>query len=295
MCTRHGGPGIAGTAKDGSGSLECGPVFGDGEAGRPRRIKLWEATDQIHCSVLGTCTSIDDLRRIARKVGIAIKPDASDHQIHGHFVLESTRDTVFTRAYHRFLDNRHEGAIRRVARTKGPVALWALWLNMREHGQIAGAYWAFMTHGHVPADMRSAIFGDVHMLSHLAGAGYRRRTIEAVALKDQLQEAEDRARRVEAGLHEALRKRDGEIDRLREENARLRATLPAQSGRIARSKTPGVEKAAKRLAKLERALVTACCRARYAEARCNVPVALSEPLPRHRVRCVKTAEIPAYA
>ena len=235
----------------------------------PRRIKLWECTDQIHCSVIGTCASIDDLRRIAKRVGIGINREATDHQIHGHFVMECTNDTPFVRAFHKVMDRRHEGALRRVARTKEPEALWALWLDMREQGQIAGAYWAFMTLGHVPVEMRNAIFGDVHMLSHLAGASYRRRTIEAVALRDQLQEAEDRARRVEAGLHDALRQRDGEIARLREENARLRAAQPV-ADRTAPEGPRDVRKAARQLAKLERALVVARCRARDAEARCRL-------------------------
>ena len=269
MCSRRVGPAIGGSATDGSLWPENGPVFGSEPTGRPRRIKLWDCTDQIHCSVVGTCASLDDLRRIARKVGVAIKPDATDYQIHGHFVFECTSDTPFARAFQRFMDNRHEGAIRRVSRTKGPVALWALWVDMREQGHIAGAYWAFMTHGHVPDDMRGAIFGDVHMLSHLAGASYRRRTVEAVALRDQLQEAEDRARRVEVRLHEALKQRDSEIARLREENARLRATAPAEAGGTEPSRTRGVDKTARQLAKLERALVAARCRARDAEARCK--------------------------
>ena len=258
----------------------------------PRRIKLWECTDQIHCSVVGTCASIDDLRRIARRVGIAIKREATDHQIHGHFVMECTSDTAFARAFHKVMDRRYEGAVRRVARTKDPQALWDLWLDMREQGQIAGAYWAFMTLGHVPVEMRNAIFGDVHMLSHLAGASYRRRTIEAVALRDQLQEAEDRARRVEAGLHDALKQRDGEIARLREENARLRATLPTETRRVAPARPRDAGKAERQLAKLERALVVARCRARDAEARCRFLEEIRSPSP---AAGPETSESPAGA
>ena len=245
------------------------------QMGPQRRIRLWENAEQIHCSVLGTCASVEDLKRVARKVGIDVDPAASHYRIHGYFVAECTRDNAFSRAFHRLMDQRHAGAIRKVARTKDLDGLWALWLELREQGQIAGAYWAFMTHGHVPPAMRTAIYGDVHMLSHLAGASYRRRTIEAVSLRDRLQEAEDRARRVEAGLHEALQQRAAEIDRLRKENADLRAAGDRQRPTVPDRHTG---KAARQLEKLERALIAARVRARDAEARCKALEERSPPI-----------------
>ncbi len=234
----------------------------------PRRIRLWENAEQIHCSVLGTCASVDDLKRVARKVDVAIDPHASHYRIHGYFVAECTRDTPFARAFHRLMDQRYAGAIRRVARTKDLDGLWALWLELREQGQIAAAYWAFMTHGHVPPAMRTAIYGDVHMLSHLAGASYRRRTIEAVSLRDRLQEAEERARRVEAGLRETLEQRQAEIERLRDANRDLRAAL-ADAGPRSAAPVGDAGRAARQIDKLERALIAARVRARQAEARCK--------------------------
>ena len=268
MAANRPGLGVSLAAIDAVRFSDKATAVAESLMGPPRRIRLWENVEQIHCSVLGTCASVDDLKRVARKLDIAVDPEATHYRIHGHFVAECSRDTPFARAFHRLMDQRYAGAIRRIARTKDLDGLWNLWLELREQGQIAAAYWAFMTHGHVPSAMRTAIYGDVHMLSHLAGASYRRRTIEAVSLRDRLQEAEDRARRVESGLHETIRRRADEVERLRRENAELRAAL-AETHKKPEQASRSSGKAARQVPKLERALLAARVRARQAEARCR--------------------------
>jgi hypothetical protein len=238
----------------------------DEAASARRRIALWEQGDSVHCSIVGTCASVADLRRVARKTGIEVAPDTPDYDVHGHFVRLSTTDCAFSRAFQKLLDSRFEGALRRVGRTREADALDALWNEMCERGQVAAAYWAFMTHAHVPGALRARIFGEVHMWSHLAGASFRRKNEEAAALRDQLAEAEDRARRVENGLREALAARDRELAGLREQVARLRADRPQAAAAEA---GPAGEAGAlrRRLDKTARALQSARARARMAEAR----------------------------
>jgi len=228
-----------------------------------RRVRLWEVTDQIHCSVIGTCASVEDLRKLAKKLRIRIAEGAVDYDIHGYFVRESTTDKPFTRAFHKLMDERHRGAVRRVGRTRDADALETLWAEMRDRGQIASGYWAFMTHSHVPSDVRNLIFGEVHMLSHLAGNSYRKKNAETAQLRDQLQEAAERSLRVESGLRASLEDRDAEIERLRAEVTQLKAAsvATAEPQRMQKRKVSG------RLDKIERALVSARVRARDAEAR----------------------------
>src|SRR5262245_26558816 len=49
----------------------------------PGRVKLWELEAGIHCSVIGTCLALDDLRRLVRKADASLAPDADDHAVHG--------------------------------------------------------------------------------------------------------------------------------------------------------------------------------------------------------------------
>ena len=232
-----------------------------------RRIALWDQGDSVHCSIVGTCASVDDLRRVARKTGIEVAPDTPDYDVHGHFVRLSTTDCAFSRAFQKLLDSRFEGALRRVGRARDATALDALWSEMCERGQVAPAYWAFMTHAHVPASLRARIFGEVHMWSHLAGASFRRKNEEATALRDQLQETDERARRVEAGLRAALLARDKEIADLREAVARLRADRLQDAAETSETATVDGEALRRRLDKTGRALQSARVRARMAEAR----------------------------
>lgn len=234
-----------------------------------RRVALWEQSDNVHCSILGTCASVDDLRRTARKVGIEVAADTPDYDIHGHFVRLSATDCAFSRAFQRLLDQRFEGALRRVGRSRGEHALAALWREMCDRGQVAAAYWSFMTQAHVPPSLRASIFGEVHMLSHLARASVRRKTEEASALREQLAESEDRARRIEAGLKLALCERDREISDLRATVTTLKAERDRRPGPDAETAAPAAEILAlrKRLEKAERAIESARNRAQAAEAR----------------------------
>lgn len=244
------------------------PVDDKASSTPKRRIRLWEITDQIHCSIIGTCASAADLQKLARRLKIRIADGAIDYDIHGYFVKESTFDTPFTRAFHKLMDDRYEGAVRRVARAKDSSTLGALWADMRDRGQIAPAYWAFMTHTHIPSEMRNLIFGEVHMLSHLAGSSYRRKSAETVILKDQLQDVTERSHRVESGLREAVESRDLEIDRLRTEVTQLKANLAKSPASNSSDGDPvRRRKVSNRMDKIERALVSARVRARHAETR----------------------------
>ncbi|SDU49260.1 DUF2325 domain-containing protein [Stappia sp. ES.058] len=261
-----------------------------------RRISLWEQGDSVHCSIVGTCADIDDLRRVARRVGIEVSPETPDYDVHGHFVRLSTTDNAFSRAFQKLLDTRFEGALRRVSRTRGDEKLNALWHDMSENGQVAPAYWAFMSHGHVPGELRVRIFGEVHMWSHLAGASVRRKTGEAAALRDQIRETEERARRTEAGLHDALAERDSEIARLHARIAALHARpAPGETGTGIRHAPRHTDARAatlqRRFDKAQRALQGARVRARQAEARLRALDTPARPdtltaSPRHQARAM---------
>jgi hypothetical protein len=288
MCAGDGGLGAAVAAAIQAEAAAGAPETAPAEP--RRRILLWEQADSVHCSIVGTCASVGDLRRIARRVGIDVAADTPDYDLHGRFVRLATTDNAFSRAFQKLLDTRYEGALRRIARTRGAADLAALWDDMCDRGQVAPAYWAFMSHGHVPNDLRVRVFGEVHMWSHLAGASFRRKTVEAAALRDQIRETQERARRTEAGLHAALAERDREIALLR---ARL-TDLQASAARGGDAKPQGRSHAdalQRRFDKAQRALQGARVRARQAEARLRD---IEKAEPDHRAaRGVSPAAAPA--
>jgi hypothetical protein len=57
-----------------------------------RRHRIWELTDGWQCSIIGTCLTLADLTRLAKKLGVVIPSDFSnEYQLHGFFAHESQR------------------------------------------------------------------------------------------------------------------------------------------------------------------------------------------------------------
>ncbi|MEM8794945.1 MAG: DUF2325 domain-containing protein [Pseudomonadota bacterium] len=230
-----------------------------------KRLKLWEIQEPIHCSVVGTCASVDDIKNLAKKVGIRLLPDAPDYAVHGYLVEKTTHDTPFARAFQKLLDQRFQGAIRKVQKTNGKDELQELWSTMVDNGFIAAGYWALMTSGNVPSDTKELIYGDVHMYSHLAGSCFRRKSQEASLLQNRLNELEDRIKRNDRSFSDTLGARDQKIAEMQERIDQLEKQSAKSEQPDHRSGRD--ERVGRKLLKLERALVAARQRARHAEAR----------------------------
>lgn len=201
----------------------AGPDDGTG------RIKIWELEAGTHCSVIGTCLDLNDLRRLARKAGVRMAPDADDHDIHGYFVTQAARRTAFSKLINKALDRKYAPQLLRF-RSSAPDELWALWRQATTNGDVAGAYWAVMTHRAVPRPMRIRAYNEIHMLSHLMGKSSRNdikriRQLEAAqaALAQRLERTRTRA-------DAALQERDGRIRTLETE---LAAATAAPQGSFA--------------------------------------------------------------
>jgi hypothetical protein len=57
-------------------------VAPDGPPPRRRRAKLWELQDSFHCSIIGTCLTTGELRRVMGKATQTNVSRASDHDLH---------------------------------------------------------------------------------------------------------------------------------------------------------------------------------------------------------------------
>jgi hypothetical protein len=139
-----------------------------------RRTKLADLDPTIHCSIVGTCLGTSELRKlIARHVPGLARNDALDIEIHHVAVSLSTEGGSVAKELNKALDARHALAIKKFGAAKDERALTLLWQEAMAQGDVPGAYWALMTHPASTFDVRTLAFGDVHMLSHLAGASNR--------------------------------------------------------------------------------------------------------------------------
>jgi hypothetical protein len=228
-----------------------------------KRRMLWEIGGSMQCSVLGTCLSEDDLLSALRKCGLSLPPRATSYDIHAHCVKMATSANALSKALHKLLDKRYEGGVRLVSRAETAEQMLALWEKLRDSGQIGAAYWAVVSHTHVPAELARQAFGEVHMLSHLHGRGAREMATQIADMERRAAEVDARLRRTESARNEALAERDLARAELEARAASLNATeagdLPDQVAApvAARKDTSG---------KRDRVLAAARARAREAEA-----------------------------
>src|SRR6266851_2244044 len=175
-----------------------------------RRTKIWELSNHLHCSIVGTCLSTGELRQVLSKAAMTVA-GASDHDLHGQGVLLANLRDGRGKLLHKALDKRHRLAIGRFEKAKTIDEVRALWRDAVKQGDIPGGYWAALTHPATNDALIREIFGEVHMLSHLVGAANRadiRRLSELEAENVALQV---KLRRQQEQLREGITSRDATI------------------------------------------------------------------------------------
>jgi hypothetical protein len=192
-----------------------------------RRTRIWELSNHLHCSIVGTCLSTGELRQVLSKAGMAVD-GASDHDLHGQGVLLANLRDGRGKLLHKALDKRHRLIIGRFDKVETIEEVRALWHDAVKQGDIPGAYWAALTHPATNDALIRGIFGEVHMLSHLVGAANRadiRRLSELeaenAALREKLVRQQDH-------LRDGITSRDTRIRELANLLARRIADQAAQ-------------------------------------------------------------------
>jgi hypothetical protein len=261
------------------------------KSARSRR-KLWEIPSHLHCSVIGTCLSMDDLRKLTRKGGMRISDDATDYCIHSYFVREAGTESKLARLLHKMLDDKHAVDIKRFsAVANDPAAIEALWEKAMDNGRVAGAYWAVLSLRCAPSELVTSVYGQVHMLSHVLG-GYNRNAIQRLATAEkqvaELTRHRDAALTAKLELERAKEKR---ICELESELCRLRASGPATASVVVDSRE--TVRLKERLARAEQRVSAERERRRAAEARLEQLQLLDMDVPAERPN--PSAEVPAPA
>jgi len=135
-----------------------------------RRLKLWELEGKYLCPVIGTCLSMDELKRIARRNGFA-EPDHDAYRLHVEAVHLAGKRNAASEAMHKLLERKYSLVVHEFSRLRTDAEVLALWKHRLERGEVAGPLWGAMTHKLAGEETRYAIYADVHMLSHQLGAG----------------------------------------------------------------------------------------------------------------------------
>lgn len=184
-----------------------------------RRARLADLDSFLHCSLIGTCLSTTELRKLVPRYTSLDRQHSSDVEIHHAAVQLATEGGPGRKALQKTLDERYAGAVRRFDSAKDEGSLLALWKEALKNGDIPPAYWAVMTHPHATFDVRQAAFGDVHMLSHLVGAANRADIRRLMQLEENNAELRSKIERQQARLLEMSVQRDRALRELAEKSA----------------------------------------------------------------------------
>lgn len=200
-----------------------------------RRRLLWDIRGGYHCSICGTCLSFAELGKIAGKAGLRFEPDESEHGIHGHLVQLAAKPGRVAKLMQKVLDRKYRSAVERFRRARSEAQVGELWSRALAEGDVPGPYWALMTHPRTSAALMVRAFGEVHMLSHLAGATNRADIRRLRALEGERQALSEQlaAARCRLSEREAEQRRLAEDHRteIRELTDRLRAAQAAETRR----------------------------------------------------------------
>lgn len=168
-----------------------------------QRKKLWQLQARFHCSVIGTCLTLDELRRLCRKANIIFETPVSSHELHSAFVNIAGESAYPSRLLQKHLDSKYKRIIQQFLRVNSADELQILWVEAMESGEVASTFWALLTHPHTSDELLDQVYGDIHMLSHLAGASVR---VDMQALAMQRQRAESLEAELVKMRHDTKRK-----------------------------------------------------------------------------------------
>lgn len=202
------------------------PALHESPARKARRMKIWELSHYVHCSIVGTCLTTGELKQVLAKAGMPAE-GVSEHDIHGRGVSLAGQHDGPAKLLHKALDRRHRMAVARFDKAGTLDELRQQWRLAIKQGDVPGGYWAALTHPAADDALIRAIFGEVHMLSHLVGAANRadiRRLAELEADNERLR---DKLARQQDHLRDGITSRDARIRELTGLLARRMAEDPA--------------------------------------------------------------------
>ena len=214
-----------------------------------RRTQIWELHQSLHCSIIGTCLSSGELRRLLVRLKVEGAEAADDHELHVLGVLLAGRSKTGAKHLQKTLDRRHQAFLNQFARAKDAAALAGLWEDALARGDIPGAYWALLTHPAATDVMVKDVFGQVHMLSHLVGAANRAdirrlRQLEQdnAALTTKLERQQRQLRDGFTSRDETIRRLNGMLARAASQEAVVPALEAAEDSRAVKDALAELDK-----------------------------------------------------
>ncbi len=193
---------------------------------RKTRKKLWEFPHNFQCSIIGTCLTLAEARKVGLKFGVTSDdPTQLDVAVHSFIVREASKQGLVSKHVCNLLNRKFEGMIRKTATADTPPKVLAFWREACNSGLVPSGYWAALTCPALDEDAMIRIFSDVHMLSHINGSNnvalMRRLAHTERALEENLEKQSKLQRR--SAMHEQKLRKKIDIETTKSKVARKRS------------------------------------------------------------------------
>ena len=241
MCTRQSNRALS------QSPLEQAAIQASIDNSKPKatlRRHLWELPVNAHCPVIGLCLPLSLLRRLVNK-GLGGKALAEDYDLHVGAVAECKSRNRVSVLLEDALDQRYCVMLHKFKGARTGAAVAQLWQAARGGDDMAGAFWAALTHPTSDHAQQDALLREVHMLHHHACAAPRTSPAQAAKLSEalalgerQAQQLLDKARELEAAnallaqLRAELVGRDAVIERCQKQLRVQAAAMPDLEARL---------------------------------------------------------------
>lgn len=147
-------------------------LAGEPEAQASRRRRLWELGHACHCPLVGVGFPLGVLRKLVDKVTNG-KVMADDYEVHVGAVTECATRNRLSEALQKELERRYAAVLLRFRSAKSTEQVAELWRHAVSVGDVAGAFWAGLTHPRCTSELEEQMCRDLHMVQHQAGACVR--------------------------------------------------------------------------------------------------------------------------
>ncbi|HIP95177.1 MAG TPA: hypothetical protein EYH20_07545, partial [Leucothrix sp.] len=126
------------------------------------RLKFWEINSRYHCAALGTCLTLKELRQIGKRARIEGINEWTDYEIHVSFIHALDDKCYVSTLVNKLLDKKYKLNILHFSKTKTEQERVDLWSKAVTTGDIAGAFWALLTHPDTVENTLFQVYGKVH-------------------------------------------------------------------------------------------------------------------------------------
>jgi len=123
------------------------------------RKQLWEIDSQLLCSVCGTCLSMEEQRRLLRKLNIE-EAGCLDYEIHSLVVQNGAFYNKISYQFNKLLNQKYRYEIAQYGKLN-EKEFSVIWQEHYSKGDVCGLYWVGVTTG----ALRRALFKECFAIS----------------------------------------------------------------------------------------------------------------------------------